>query len=154
MMVYGLAMSEEEQLAARVRAGLMAYDRWDIDSIVGVHGVGAGLGFGFRTRDVRPVLPTDVQRAGLKAWFGSLDRYKVEDVETNCSVDGDIATVWGFYTEDFQHHGGDPERVRARYSMVFHRRDGDWQIVWNHRDIQDFSDDGRYLKRPPSGGST
>jgi hypothetical protein len=146
-------MSDEEQLMARVRAGFDAWSRHDIDSIVGASGVGAGLGFGFRTRDMRPAPPLEDQRAGLEAWFGSLGRYRIEDLETNCSIDGDIATVWGFYTEDFQHHDGFPERVRVRYSMVFARRDGDWQSVWNHRDIQDFSDDGLYVKRPASDSS-
>jgi hypothetical protein len=74
---------------------------------------------------MRPGQPPEVQRAGLEEWFGSLDRYRIEDVETKCLIDGDIATVWGFHTEDFQHQDGDPERVRVRYSMVFHRRNGD-----------------------------
>lgn len=146
-------MSDEQELIDRVRAGFDAWSGWDIESIVGGQGAGAGLGFGFRTRDVRPAQPADVQRTGLEAWFGSLDRYRIEDVDADCAIDGDIATVWGFYTEDFQHRGGPPERVRARYSMVFHRRNGGWQVVWNHRDIQPFSDDGRYVRRPVASGS-
>jgi hypothetical protein len=78
----------------------------------------------------------------------SLYRYRIEDIDVNCDVQGDIATVRGFYTEDFQHHGADLERVRVRYSMVLQRDADHWQIVWNHRDIQEFTDEGVYVKKP------
>jgi ketosteroid isomerase-like protein len=90
----------------------------------------------------------DAQRGGLAAWFGTLERYTIEDIDVSCIVNGDIAMVWGFCTEDFEHRGEAPEHVRVRYSMVRHRRDGDWQLVWNHRDIQEFADDGFYIKKP------
>jgi ketosteroid isomerase-like protein len=142
-------MTDEEQIIAETRSGFEAWSAWDIDQIIArSSGAGAGLGFGFRTRDMRAVDSVDAQRVGLEAWFGTLERYTIEDIDVNCIVNGDIATVWGFYTEDFKHRGEDPEHVRVRYSMVRHQRDGDWQVVWNHRDIQEFTDDGFYIKKP------
>jgi hypothetical protein len=142
-------MTDEEQIIADTRAGFEAWSAWDIDLIIARSGgVGAGLGFGFRTREFRAPAPADELRAGLEAWFGSLDRYRIDDVEVHCAVEGDLATVWGFYTEDFQHRGEAPERVRARFSMVRQRRHGGWQIVWNHRDIQEFTAEGGYIKKP------
>ena len=142
-------MTDEEQIIADTRAGFDSWSAWDIDQIiVRSGGVGAGLGFGFRTREFRAAASTDELRASLTAWFGTLDRYTIDDVEVQCAVNGDLATAWGFYTEDFQHRGEEPERVRARFSMVRQRRNGAWQIVWNHRDIQEFTSDGVYIKKP------
>ena len=139
-------MTDEEQITARFTSSLEAWNAWDIERIIEQSdGAGGGLGFGFRTRDVRPAGSVDEARADLEAWFGSLERYRIEDFEINSVVNGDIATVWSFFTEDFKHHGENPERVRVRASAVLHRSQGDWRTVWNHRDIQEFTEDGLYL---------
>lgn len=141
-------MTTAEQLAARFRLDFEAWNEWDVDRIVAQSdGAGGGLGFGFRSRDVRPAASVDDARAFLQAWFGSLERYRIEDIDVGCAVDGDIATVWGFFTEDFMHHGENPERVRVRFSGVLHHRESGWRTVWNHRDIQEFTAEGAYVKK-------
>ena len=80
-------------------------------------------------------MPTEVQREILTLWYESLDRYRIDDIEVDCRIDGDVAVLWGFFTEDFQRRGGDPESVRVRSSNVIRRRDGRRESVWNHRDI-------------------
>jgi hypothetical protein len=142
-------MAEEDEIIASIKAGFEPWSAWDINEILdGSGGVGGGLGFGFRTRDVRVGGTAEQERARLEAWYDSLEHYRIEDVEANCAVNGDIATIWGFYTEDFKHKGQDSERVRVRYSMVQQRQNGRWQFVWNHRDIQDFTNEGFYVSQP------
>lgn len=142
-------MSDAEDLVATAIASFEPWNRWDVDAILSASAFGGGAqGFGFRTRDARVDVPTDAQREILSSWYESLDRYRIEDIEVDCSIDGEVAVLWGFFTEDFQHKGGHPERVRVRFSNVVRRRDGQWESVWNHRDVQDFTDEGFYLPRP------
>jgi hypothetical protein len=142
-------MSETEDLLRLVRASIEPWNAWDVDGILGSAFFGGGAdGFGFRTRDARVDVPVDLQRQILTAWFASLDRYRIEDLEVQCRIDDGIATLWGFFTEDFRHEGGEAERLRVRFSNVLRRRDGTWESVWNHRDVQEFSDDGTYIARP------
>ena len=142
-------MSDHDQIVAQVKSVFEAWSAHDVDRILEESGgAGGGLGFGFRTRDARVGGTVEEQRQGLTAWFGSLDRYRIDDIDVNSSVDDDLATVWGFFTEDFAHTGQDPERVRVRYSMVFRRVGDRWHPVWNHRDIQEFAEDGFYIRKP------
>lgn len=142
-------MSDRDELVAQIKSGFDAWSAHDVDRILAESdGAGGGLGFGFRTKGVRVGGTAEEERQLLTAWFGSLEHYRVEDVDMDCSTDGDIATVWGFFTEDFAHIGQDPERVRVRFSMVLRRQGGQWLPVWNHRDIQEFADDGFYVRKP------
>jgi hypothetical protein len=142
-------MSDAEDLIADARASFEPWNDWDIDAILAATAFGGGAqGFGFRTRDARVDVPTEVQREILTFWYESLDRYRIDDIEVDCRIDGDVAVLWGFFTENFQHKGGDPESVRVRFSNVIRLRDGRWESVWNHRDIQDFTDEGFYISRP------
>ena len=129
-------MSDAEGLIADARASFEPWNDWDIDAILTATAFGGGAqGFGFRTRDARVDVPTEVQREILTFWYESLDRYRIDDIEVDCRIDGDVAVLWGFFTENFQHKGGDPESVRVRFSNVIRRRDGRRESVWNHRDI-------------------
>jgi hypothetical protein len=142
-------MSDHDQVVAHVKSSFEAWSAHDVERILEESGgAGGGLGFGFRTRDARVGRTVVEQRQGLTAWFGSLDRYRIDDIDVNCSVDDDLATVWGFFTEDFAHTGQEPERVRVRYSVVYRRAGNQWQPVWNHRDIQEFAEDGFYIRKP------
>lgn len=40
----------------------------------------------------------------------------VSDVDAQVQVDGDRAILWGFFTEECQYKGGDPESVRVRFT--------------------------------------
>lgn len=141
-------MSDQDDVVAQYVSGFEAWNAHDADRIFDESGDGALFGFGFRDRDVRAGRTVEQQRQGLKAWFGSFDWYRIDDIDVHCSVDGDIATVWGFFTEDYQHKGQDPERVRVRSSAVLHRLDGGWQQIWSHRDAQEFAEDGSYIRKP------
>lgn len=145
---YRGAVGERDELVERMRASFEPWNAGDIDAIVAG---GTADGFGFRTRDARLGFDEDATRAMLTAWYDSLERYRIEDVEADARVDGDTAVVFGSFTEDFRHRGGPPERVRVRYSHVFRRADDDWTLVWQHRDVQDFADDGFYVPRPVEG---
>lgn len=141
-------MSDQDRVIAQYVSGFEAWNDHDVDRIFDEAGDAALFGFGFREQSVRANRPVAQQREGLKAWFGSLDWYRIEDIDVNCSVDGDIATVWGFFTEDFRQTGQDPERVRVRSSAVLRRLGDSWQQVWSHRDAQEFAEDGFYIRQP------
>ena len=142
-------MSDQEQILAQIMSEADAWTAHDVDRIIAESGgAAAGLGFGFRTRDARVDGTTEDQRQALTAWFATLDRYRIDDIDMNCSVDDDLAIVWGFFTEDFAHKDQAPERVRVRRSTVLRRVGDRWQPVWNHRDIQEFDDDGFYIRKP------
>lgn len=143
---------DEEVLTQKYLSETDAWNAHDVDRIIEESGgAGAGLGFGYRFRDARVGGTVEEQRQALTAWFGTVDRFRVDDVDVNCSVDNDIATVWGFFTEDFAHKGQDPERVRVRFSKVLRRVGDRWQPVWSHRDIQEFAEDGFYIRKPIQG---
>lgn len=141
-------MSDEDRVVAQYLASFEAWNDHDVERIFDDAGDDVLLGFGFRAQNVRTGVPVEQQRQGLKAWFGSLDWYRIEDIEMNCSVDGDIATVWGFFTEDFRHAGQHPERVRVRSSAVLRRSGDRWQQIWSHRDAQEFEEGGSYIRKP------
>ena len=46
--------------------------------------------------------------------------------------------------EAFQERGHPPERARVRFSKVLTRGPHGWQVLLYHRDIQPFTEDGRY----------
>lgn len=142
-------MTDADDLIALAHRCIEPWNRADVDAIVDAPVLGAGAqGFGFRTRDARLDIPDEVLRQVLRAWFDGMERYRIEDVEIDCHIDGDHAVLFGHWTEDFRTVGGEPERVRVRFSNVVRRADGGWESVWNHRDIQDFTDEGAYVTRP------
>ena len=57
---------------------------------------------------------------------------------------GEIGLAWGVYIEAFQEQGHPPERARVRFSKVLTKGPHGWQVVLYHRDIQPFTEDGRY----------
>ena len=72
---------------------------------------------------------------------GSLDEF-------HTATYGDVVVAWGFFTEDFKHHGRDPEVVKVRFSSTMMRGDdGRLKMIPAHRDIQPFGADGRYIQR-------
>ena len=138
-----------EDLLALHHDAFEPWNAWDVDAILSNDAFAGGAqGFGFRTRDARIDVPLDEQREILTAWYASLDRYRIVDTEVHGRIDGDLAVVWGFYTEDFKPKGAPAERVRVRFSNVMHRQDGRWVSYWNHRDAQDFDEHGIYRARP------
>ncbi len=140
-------MSEEDELIAQTVSSLDAWNDHDADRIFDeAQGEGGMFGFGFRARDARVDASPEQAREGLRAFFASVDWYRIEDVETQCMIDGDVAIVFGFFTEDFCHTGMEPERIRVRQSGVLHRSNGHWRRVWSHRDAQEFADDGTYIR--------
>jgi ketosteroid isomerase-like protein len=76
-----------------------------------------------------------------------MEYFRITEVDFEVSADGDIGLAWGFFTEEFQPRGGDPERVRVRFTLTA-RRDlfGEWRQLLYHRDAQPFDSDGRYLR--------
>jgi hypothetical protein len=46
--------------------------------------------------------------------------------------------------EEFQEQGRPPERARVRFSKVLTKGPRGWQVLLYHRDIQPFSERGRY----------
>jgi hypothetical protein len=57
---------------------------------------------------------------------------------------GEVGLAWGVYLEQFQEQGHPPERARVRFSKVLTKGPRGWQVLLYHRDIQPFTDDGRY----------
>lgn len=137
-------MAEADDLLSWWHASI---DHWNAGDIEAVVADGTIDGFGFRSRDARVGLTPEVQGAVLQGWYDSLERYRIKDVDVDCRIDGDTTVLYGFFTEDFQHAGGPPERLRVRFTHVLTRRDGGWEVVWQHRDIQEFTD-GFYVPQP------
>ena len=143
-------MNEPEQIQELGAAFVSAWDANDVDAIVAS---GGGAGFGFRTRDVRLLDyqdPSVDQRAFLQMWFDSLDYYRIVDFDSDVRIEGDTAIESGTFTEEFQQTGEQPERVRVRSTAVYRRQGSTWERLWDHRDAQEFTSDGVYVKRPVS----
>jgi ketosteroid isomerase-like protein len=75
-----------------------------------------------------------------------MDSYSLvpEDFET--SATGDLGLTWGVFIEEFQEKGHPPERARVRFSKVLTKGAQGWHVLLYHRDIQPFTDAGRYPK--------
>ena len=141
----GEHMTDEAQLLALLEQSRQPWIDGDIDAII-ERSIGAG--FGYRTRAARlPWAERDDGRERLIAWYDSLEHMRLTPGETNVLVDGDVAIVYGFFTEEFQHKGGEPQVITVRFSNTAARRDGEWRIVWAHRDATPFDDAGRYTAR-------
>lgn len=142
------SISDEQQLLALLERSREPWIRADLGAIMD-RAIGAG--FGYRTRAAR--LPWAEQTDGrgrLQAWYDSLEYIRLIPGDTNVLVDGDVAIVYGTFTEEFQHKGGDPQIITVRFSNTAARRDGEWVFVWAHRDATPFDHEGRYVRRSAS----
>ncbi len=149
----GQVESLEAEAEALIRAAYAAWDAGNVDAIVdGAEGLTAG--FGFRTLAPRGTqeLPAAALKAGLQAFFDSLEYYDLAIDEIHLAQHDDVVVAWGFHTEDFQHRGSEPERVRVRFTATLKQTaDGELRTILTHRDIQAFGDNDRYISRPSGG---
>jgi hypothetical protein len=140
-----LAVGDLEKLRAIGNASRDAWNQHDVDAILAT---GKGEGFGFRTREARLASAGGPQpNDALRAWFDSLEYYRIVDATEDVRVDQDTGITWGFFTEEFQHVGVPAERVRVRFTNVWQRDGVGWRLIWSHRDAQDFEEDGSYQRR-------
>jgi ketosteroid isomerase-like protein len=73
-----------------------------------------------------------------------MDAYRLEPEELQTAVIGEVGLAWGVYLEQFQERGRPPERAQVRFSKVLTKGARGWQVLLYHRDIQPFTDEGRY----------
>lgn len=140
----------EQQAEAEIRKSYAAWNRGDQASIV-ESADGFTVGFGFRTlapRGVDPPPRAAIERV-VKAFFDSMEYYRVNIQELHTKAFGDVVVAWGFHTEDFRLRGKAPETVRVRFSSTLRKTPNGWQTLISHRDIQPFDKEGRYI--PGSG---
>jgi len=136
----------KEEVAEAVHAWCHAWHTRDIETLLVMEAPACGFGF-------RPCTPRDHGIAGeagrresLERFFGRMDSYSLvpEDFET--AVVGELGMAWGTFMEKWQDTGQPPEQARVRFSKVLARGAQGWQVLLYHRDIQPFTDYGRYLK--------
>ena len=133
-----------EDVADAVRRWCTAWHTRDIPTILAMEAPAGG--FGFRRLDRRDHVVTGEagRRESLGRFFGQKDAYSVvlEDFET--AVVGEVGIAWGTLLEKWQDKGQPPEQARVRFSKVLTKGAQGWQVLLYHRDIQPFTDDGRY----------
>jgi hypothetical protein len=106
-------------------------------------------GFGYRQRSARSVRTPSAYLESLKAFFGSLNYYRISIDELQTDVTGDVGLAWGVHTEEFQVKGRRAEKVRVRFTMTFRYEGQRWRTLLYHRDIQPFDKDGTYIPHAP-----
>src|SRR5688500_3802097 len=127
-------MTEEEQVRALLERSQEAWENRDVETLIEI---GEGAGFGWRARDARlPLKSSPETRAALDAGLRTVGYARIVDVQADVNVDGDTAILWGFFTEEFQRIGGQPQVVRVRFTRVARKNAGHWTYVWGHRDAQ------------------
>jgi ketosteroid isomerase-like protein len=136
----------KEAVATAVRAWCQAWHTQDIQTILAMEA--QAVGFGFRPlawRDHTARGETHDQHV-LERFFGQKVSYSLvpEDFET--AVTGDLGLAWGTFLEAWQDTGQAPEQARVRFSKVLTQGARGWQVLLYHRDIQPFTDAGRYPK--------
>ena len=141
-----MTMSAEQTLREMFIESLERWAAHDVDALA--KSPWGFLGYGYRARDARLPPPEGERVNALAAFFSSLEYYRFSDVDMHVLVDADTAIMWGCFTEHFKHKSLDPEVVRVRLSSTAVKRDGEWRVIWGHRDAQEFDADGRYLRRP------
>jgi ketosteroid isomerase-like protein len=132
---------------AHIKAFVAAWASNDPEVIVRVDPPANGFGF----RDLQPrqaERPLPAYKDALKAFFATKDYYRVELNELHTEVNGDVGLAWGFWTEEFNDKGQDPEKVRVRFTMTLKYDSNSWRTLLFHRDIQKFDERGRYLRDP------
>jgi ketosteroid isomerase-like protein len=73
-----------------------------------------------------------------------MEYYRVQLEELQTSVTGEVGLAWGVFIEEFQEEGRPPERARVRFSQVLTKGARGWHVLLFHRDIQPFTEAGRY----------
>lgn len=68
------------------------------------------------------------------------------DTELNTWSERDIGLAWGYFTEEFQHKGQPPEKVRIRFTSTYKKEGEKWRLLMFHKDIQPFNEEGFYPK--------
>jgi len=108
-----------------------------------------GSGFGYRNRAPRAGGRSQEERLlRLRAFFSSKDYFRIELDEIHTAVDGDVGLAWGFFTEDFQVRGQEPEKVQVRFTFTLKRDADGWRNLLYHRDVQPFDEEGSYIPTP------
>jgi ketosteroid isomerase-like protein len=128
-------------VADAVRQWCMAWHTRDIPTILAMEAQAGG--FGFRRVDRRDHVAMG-DRKTLEQFFGRMEDYRLEPEDIQTAVTGAVGLAWGVYLETFQEQGRPPERARVRFSKVLTKGPHGWQVVLYHRDIQPFTEDGRY----------
>jgi hypothetical protein len=107
-----------------------------------------GHGFGYRTRAARPPHPTkESYLKDLQSWLKTLDYYRIVIDELHTAAEDNVGFAWGFYHEEFQARGREPEVHRGRFSEVMKRDSDGWRTLFYHRDATPFDERGMYV--PP-----
>jgi ketosteroid isomerase-like protein len=130
-----------EDVADAVRQWCTAWHTRDIPTILAMEAQAGG--FGFRRVDRRDHVAMG-DRKTLEQFFGRMEDYRLEPEDIQTAVTGAVGLAWGVYIETFQEQGRPPERARVRFSKVLTKEPHGWQVLLYHRDIQPFTDDGRY----------
>ena len=133
-----------EDVAEAVRGWCTAWHTQDIQTIVALEA--RAVGFGFRPwawRDHIARSEKDYAQV-LERFLGQMEYYSLQPEDIQTSVTGEISLAWGVYLEQWQEKGRPPEQARVRFSKVLTKDARGWQVLLYHRDIQPFSDDGRY----------
>jgi ketosteroid isomerase-like protein len=131
-------------VADAVRQWCTAWHTRDIPTILAMEAQADGYGFRPLARRDHAARPEAESRQILERFFGRMASYSLQPEDIQTSVIGEIGLAWGVYIEAFQEQGHPPERARVRFSKVLTRGPRGWQVVLYHRDIQPFSEDGRY----------
>jgi len=129
-----------------VHAWFRAWQTQDIETLLAMEAV--SFGFGFRQCTPRDyVIEGEAgQRERLEWFFSQMDFYSLVSEDFETSVTGDCGLAWGVCIEAFQEKGYPPEQARVRFSKVLTQDVHGWKVVMCHRDIQPFSEEGRYPK--------
>ena len=132
----------KEEVAEAVRAWCAAFHTRDIQTLLPMEAQAAG--FGFRAVAWRAARGEGGLLQRLEQFFGQMDSYRLELEDLQTAVTGDIGLAWGVYIEEFQEKGRPLERARVRFSKVLTKGARGWQVLYYHRDIQPFNEDGSY----------
>jgi hypothetical protein len=136
----------KEEVAEVIRGWCMAWHTKDIPTIVAMEA--RAVGFGFRPLAWRDHIARSEEDYAqvLGRFFGQMEYYSLQPEDFHTSLTGDIGLAWGVYIEKWQEKGHPPEQARVRFSKVLIKGERGWQVLLYHRDIQPFSEEGRYPK--------
>jgi ketosteroid isomerase-like protein len=133
-----------EDVADAVRQWCMAWHTRDIPTILAMEAQAGGFGFRRVDRRDHVTIGEAPYRKTLEQFFGRMEDYRLEPEDIQTAVTGAVGLAWGVYLETFREQGRPPERARVRFSKVLTKGPQGWQVLLYHRDIQPFTDDGRY----------
>ena len=136
----------KEEVAEAVRQLYAAMHTRDIQTIIAMAAQAGGFGFRAWARRDYAAHGEGAYVQLLEQFYDQMDYYRLELEDLKTSVTGDIGLAWGVHIEEFQEKGYPPERARVRFSKVLTKGAQGWQVLLYHRDIQPFTDAGRYPK--------